>query len=255
VLLSDCPWYAHRWVEERQMLPGEGQSVRSHFANNPAAVFSRVAKRIHDKLKDPNYQPAKARVAWPALPPDRVDLTRLPETGAALFGREQELQLLDFVWISAEQGGSTPTQVLAFTANGGVGKSTLVNHWLRDMQRDHFRGATRVFGWSFYSQGTREEGMASADTFIDAAPRCTKPFWRVAQASSPYQDTGKMPVPPSCRQPTGSWTPPSPASAPPAIRSSSDVAFSPAPGCGFWRAPPARMPTSTKPSTSQSAAR
>lgn len=171
VLLSDCPWYAHRWVAERQMLPGEGQSVRSHYATNPAAVFSKVAKRIHDKLKDPNYQPPKARVAWPALPADRVDLTRLPETGAALFGREQELQLLDSAWSSAAPGGSTSTRVLAFTANGGVGKSTLVNHWLRDMQRDHFRGARSVFGWSFYSQGAREEGMASADTFIDAALR------------------------------------------------------------------------------------
>ena len=174
VLLSDCMWQAHRWVEERQMLPGDGQSVRTHFANNPAAVFSRVAKRIHDKLKDPNYQPTKAHVAWPLLPPDRLDLTRLPETGAALFGRDQELQLLDAAWKSAEQDGSAPTRptrIVAFTANGGVGKSTLVNHWLRDMQRDHFRGATRVFGWSFYSQGVREEGMASADIFIDAALR------------------------------------------------------------------------------------
>ena len=167
VLLSDCVWQAHRWVEERQMLPSEGQSVRTHFTNNPAAVFSKVAKRVYDKLNDPSYQPPKRRVAWPELPSDAVDLTRLPETGAALFGRDLELQLLDSAWTSAEDA----TRIVAFTANGGVGKSTLVNHWLREMQRDHFRGATRVFGWSFYSQGAREEGMASADTFIDAALR------------------------------------------------------------------------------------
>ena len=168
VLLSDCPWDEHSWVAERQMLPGEGRSVRSHFAQNPAAVFSKVAKRISNKLKDPNYEPPKRRVAWPELAPDRRDLTRLPETGAALFGRDQELQLLDSAWSSAEQAGSTPTRIVAFTANGGVGKSTLVNHWLRGMNRDRFRGATRVFGWSFYSQGVREEGMASADIFVDA---------------------------------------------------------------------------------------
>jgi tetratricopeptide (TPR) repeat protein len=171
VLLSDCPWYAHRWVEERQMLPGEGQSVRTHFPTNPAAVFSRVAKRIYDKLSDPNYQPPKTHLVWPMLAADRIDLTRLPETGAALFGRDEELKLLDQTWSSCEKLGEAQTRVLAFVAYGGVGKSTLVNHWLKDMQKDHFRGATRVFGWSFYSQGAREEGMASADTFIDAALR------------------------------------------------------------------------------------
>ena len=46
-------------------------------------------------------------------------------------------------------------RILAFTAHGGVGKSTLVNHWLAEMARDNYRGATRVFGWSFYSQGVR----------------------------------------------------------------------------------------------------
>jgi tetratricopeptide (TPR) repeat protein len=171
VLVSDCPWYAHRWIEERQMLPGESQSVRTHFPTNPAAVFSKVAKRIYDKLNDPNYQPPKTYIAWPMLAADRIDLTRLPETGAALFGRDEELKLLDQAWSSEETAASGQTRVLAFVAYGGVGKSTLVNHWLQEMQKDHFRGATRVFGWSFYSQGAREEGMASADTFIDAALR------------------------------------------------------------------------------------
>jgi len=171
VLLSDCAWYAYRWIEERQMLPGEGQSVRTHFPSNPAAAFSKVAKRVYDKLNDPNFQPPKTHLAWPAIAPERIDLMRLPETGAALFGREDELKVLDQAWSSGEKPGEAQTRVLAFVAYGGVGKSTLVNHWLREMQRDHFRGATRVFGWSFYSQGAREEGMASADAFIDAALR------------------------------------------------------------------------------------
>src|SRR5437868_5715643 len=40
VLLSECVWEAHRWLKETQMLPGEGQSIRTHFWQNPAAVFS-----------------------------------------------------------------------------------------------------------------------------------------------------------------------------------------------------------------------
>jgi tetratricopeptide (TPR) repeat protein len=37
------------------------------------------------------------------------------------------------------------------------------------MQTDGYRGARRVYGWSFYSQGAREDAQASADPFIAAA--------------------------------------------------------------------------------------
>ncbi len=172
VLLSDCPWFAHRWIEERQMLPGEGQSIRTHFPNNPAAVFSKVAKRIHDKLKDPAYRPPARRLVWSVLPASRVNLDHLPQTGAVLFGRDEELTLLDQTWASpGSADAATATRVLAFKAQGGVGKSALINRWLDEMKRDHFRGATRVFCWSFYSQGVREQGAASADTFLAAALR------------------------------------------------------------------------------------
>src|SRR5262249_28158648 len=50
----------------------------------------------------------------------------------------------------------------------GVGKSTLVNHWLRGMAVDNYRSAELVFGWSFYRQGTRGD-TSSADEFLDAA--------------------------------------------------------------------------------------
>jgi tetratricopeptide (TPR) repeat protein len=171
VLLSECVWEAHRWLKETQMLPGEGQSVRTHFPQNPAAVFVRAAKRIYDKLNDQSYQPPALPPVWLPLAPEFIDFTRLPETGSALFGRDDELELLDQAWVSAEQTNVQPTRVLAFTAHGGVGKSTLVNSWLAEMARDNYRGAARVFGWSFFSQGVREETAASADSFIDAALR------------------------------------------------------------------------------------
>jgi tetratricopeptide (TPR) repeat protein len=59
------------------------------------------------------------------------------------------------------------TNVLSLIAWGGVGKSTLVKHWLGRMAREGYRGAQRVYGWSFYRQGT--EAQASADQFINAA--------------------------------------------------------------------------------------
>jgi hypothetical protein len=46
----------------------------------------------------------------------------------------------------------------------GVGKSTLVNHWLRRMAADHYRSAELVFGWFFYRQGIR--GDTSSAMFL-----------------------------------------------------------------------------------------
>src|SRR5262249_15026169 len=42
---------------------------------------------------------------------------------------------------------------------------TLVNHWLESMEQDHYRGARRVYGWSFFSQGTGER-VVSSDEFL-----------------------------------------------------------------------------------------
>jgi NACHT domain len=51
---------------------------------------------------------------------------------------------------------------------GWVGKSTLMNHWLRRMAAERYRSAQLVFGWSFYRQGTSGD-TSSADEFLDAA--------------------------------------------------------------------------------------
>lgn len=52
------------------------------------------------------------------------------------------------------------------SAWGGVGKTALVNRWVNRMGRDNYRGAARVYGWSFYTQGTREDRQASGDPFL-----------------------------------------------------------------------------------------
>ncbi|MBC8029586.1 MAG: DUF4062 domain-containing protein [Pyrinomonadaceae bacterium] len=101
----------------------------------------------------------------PPVPQDKISIARLPTSGSELFGREAELQLLDEAWANPK------TNIVSFVAWGGVGKTALVNHWLkRRMARDNYRGAERVYGWSFYSQGTSERA-ASADLFIDQALR------------------------------------------------------------------------------------
>ena len=79
-----------------------------------------------------------------------------------MFGREEDIAFLDDAWTNQD------VNVVTIVAWAGVGKSTLVNHWLRRMATDHYRSAELVFGWSFYRQGS-SGGTASEDEFLDAA--------------------------------------------------------------------------------------
>jgi predicted ATPase len=94
--------------------------------------------------------------------PDRISLARLPVTGREVFGRKEDLAFLDAAWADSR------VNVISVVAWAGVGKSTLVNHWLRGLAADQYRSADLVFGWSFYRQGTTG-GSSSADEFLDAA--------------------------------------------------------------------------------------
>jgi tetratricopeptide (TPR) repeat protein len=94
--------------------------------------------------------------------PERISVARLPVTGSDIFGREEDITFLNRAW--AKKG----INVVTIVAWAGVGKSTLVNHWLRRMAAKHYRSAELVFGWSFYRQGT-SGGTSSADEFLDAA--------------------------------------------------------------------------------------
>jgi hypothetical protein len=193
VLLRDCTWQAHFWLSDIQMLPRDGKCVVPNFTNKSDVVFREVAQRVQRHFKALMASPAAAPTIppglrdlvgsaepvpsdaaavtpkWPALAPECVDLTRLPETGSALFGREKELRELDDAW--ATQASPSSQRILALTAEGGVGKTTLISRWLDDMKRDHFRGAARVFGWSFYAQGMTSGHTGSSESFVEAALR------------------------------------------------------------------------------------
>ena len=96
------------------------------------------------------------------LEPKKISVARLPVTGSDVFGREEDIAFLDNAWANKQ------VNVVTIVAWAGVGKSTLVNHWLRRMATDHYRSAELIFGWSFYRQGTSGE-TSSADEFFDAA--------------------------------------------------------------------------------------
>jgi serine/threonine protein kinase/tetratricopeptide (TPR) repeat protein len=94
--------------------------------------------------------------------PKKISVARLPVTGSDVFGREEDIAFLDRAW------ANQAVNVATIVAWAGVGKSTLVNHWLRGMAAKHYRSAELVFGWSFYRQGSTGD-TSSADEFLDAA--------------------------------------------------------------------------------------
>jgi len=96
------------------------------------------------------------------LGPEKISVARLPVTGSDVFGREEDIAFLDGAWANQQ------VNVVTIVAWAGVGKSTLVNHWLGRMAVEHYRSAELVFGWSFYRQGC-SRGASSADEFLDAA--------------------------------------------------------------------------------------
>ena len=161
VLLRDCPWQAFHWISETQMIPRDGKTVAEDFQGRENRVFADVARRVLEIVKQEDYvTPPPAAPRWPL--PAKVDIDRMPITGAELFGRRMELEVLDEAW------ESPGTRVVSLVARGGVGKSTLVRRWLERLEADNFRSAERVFAWSFYSQGTGER-VTSADRFIAEA--------------------------------------------------------------------------------------
>jgi tetratricopeptide (TPR) repeat protein len=161
ILIRPCAWTAIDWLKAIQMLPRDGKAVARDFKDDWDTPFTQVAEQIlsiNEKATRKAFIPEKPR--W--SPPEKVDVDRLPVTGKELFGRQNELKLLDEAWESSK------TNVISFVAWGGVGKSTLINKWREQIAVDNYRGAKRVFAWSFYSQGTGDR-VTSADIFIAEA--------------------------------------------------------------------------------------
>jgi hypothetical protein len=99
----------------------------------------------------------------PGQRPPLFSPARLRHGAERLFGREEDLKRLDAAWDDPK------THVLTIVAWGGVGKTSLVVEWMARKAAGGWPGFERVFDWTFYSQGTREQGAVSAELFIAEA--------------------------------------------------------------------------------------
>ena len=94
------------------------------------------------------------------IAPSRI----LRHSPKVLFGREKWLDTLDAAWAKPN------LHVYTLVAWGGVGKTSLVAHWVSTrLAANGWPGVKRYFDWSFYSQGTGDSRQASSDQFIQEA--------------------------------------------------------------------------------------
>lgn len=93
-----------------------------------------------------------------------VDLYHLPKPTTALVGRQKELNQL------TEAFTNHKTRLAIIIAAGGVGKSALTDEWLQHVAEHNYYGKNRVFGWSFYAQGTRTTYTNSQEFFNKVLP-------------------------------------------------------------------------------------
>ncbi|MCX6899110.1 MAG: hypothetical protein NT105_10450 [Verrucomicrobia bacterium] len=153
-----------RWTKGLRCFPSDLKPIRSKSNDECDAIFAELAEHISQKLQNEAFRLAPPPPSWPALPADRIRIERLPRTAEGPLGRGEDLDFLDSTWDEGQ------CNVLALVAGGGVGKTALINQWVEELSKENFRGAKRVFAWSFYSQGTGER-VTSSDLFMDEALR------------------------------------------------------------------------------------
>ena len=161
VILKPCPWKHVRWLARMQARPKDGRPLSAGDDHQIEADLAGIAEEVAEiTMRAAGPADTQGRVL---IAPEKISLAKLPSTSPDLFGRDDELAILDAAWTDPN------TNIVSFVAFGGVGKTALVNKWLLQVGQDNYRGAERVYGYSFYSQGAREGAQVSADEFIAAA--------------------------------------------------------------------------------------
>ena len=134
----------------------EAKDMVESFFEEVRLALSDVAGSVVKTLEESAPRTRRRRTK------DRFDVARealfVPPNRFVLIGRELETAALDLAW------NSDRIRVLSFVGSGGSGKTTLVRAWFDRMKHDEYRGARRVLGWSFYSQGS--SNTASGDVFF-----------------------------------------------------------------------------------------
>src|SRR5579862_7832184 len=163
LLLTPTPKAGLDKVKDKNLRPRDAKPFSGYSAHDRAQHMTDAADEIAKLIEKIAGRKIAVQPSVVAAMPTYVHITGLPETAyERLVGRADELKRLDDAWVDNK------INILSLIAEGGAGKSALVNEWLRRLQTDNYRDAEAVLGWSFYSQGTKERAT-SADEFLNWA--------------------------------------------------------------------------------------
>jgi hypothetical protein len=176
IVLSPFATSAVPWLMGMNLMPREGKPLSTLANSDRDVAMVEIVEEIAAKARDiaEKKRASQTRFSIRARTTDSatslgrvrvatVDIAHLPETAYEnLVGRAVELKRLNVAWSDRN------TNILSLIAEGGAGKSALVNEWLKGMLAENYRGADAVLGWSFYSQGTKERAT-SAEQFLNWA--------------------------------------------------------------------------------------
>ncbi|MFH1342596.1 MAG: TIR domain-containing protein [Pseudomonadota bacterium] len=163
LLLTPTPDAGLNKVKDKNLRPRDARPFSGFPYHDRLQHMTEVANEIGMISQQIVGRKSARTPSVPLESPAYVHITGLPETAyEKLRGRDDELTRLDNAWIDRN------TNILSLIAEGGAGKSALVNEWLKRMRADSYRGAETVLGWSFYSQGTKERAT-SAEQFLNWA--------------------------------------------------------------------------------------
>jgi hypothetical protein len=163
LLLTPTPDAGLNKVKDKNIRPRDAKPFSSFSYHERLQHMTDAANEIAKIAQQIVGRRGGQEPSTPPVRPGYVHIAGLPETAyERLVGREMEMQHLDNAWANRK------INIVSLIAEGGAGKSALVNEWLKKLQTDHYRGAEAVLGWSFYSQGSKERAT-SAEQFFDWA--------------------------------------------------------------------------------------
>jgi TIR domain len=195
IICEKCDWQVHDWLRTLQA-PNESNPISQLSVTEQKNLIRKLATDIAEELTHLaladllSRLPAGAEITGMSGESEPESyLVKFPLRRAAnvheekLIGREQELALLSLAFAQPN------TAIVSLVAWGGVGKTILVQHWLELLEREGWFGARRVYAWSFYSQGTKDDRQASEDTFLAHALEW---FGVQCEPTLPQWDKGRL---------------------------------------------------------------
>lgn len=161
VLAEYCNVDNYTWINKKEVLPKGFNAIENIKKRDRNKEIVKIVQKIDDLLKpEKTRSPEKTSNTIDSYNYPEMAVNNFPTSNDKFFGREQYFNILDEAWDNEQ------INVISFVAFGGIGKTSLIDNWLKNMKKMHYKGANKIFMWSFYSQGSEEDRQVTATEFL-----------------------------------------------------------------------------------------